>query len=62
MAVQDPRPHDRRPRGLNFLLGGAVVAAGMLGYLAVGGQIDLGGYGAPQVLIAEPGAGPLGVR
>ena len=48
------RPRQRRPRGLNFLLGGSVVAIAVLVYLAVGGEIDLGGLGAPQVRIDDP--------
>ena len=47
-------PLRRRPRGVNFLLGGTFVAlALLLGGVAMG-VVDLGGFGAPQVRIDAP--------
>lgn len=53
-----PRPLPRRlprrlPRGLNFLLGGTVVAVGVLIFALVGGRFDLGIGSAPPVRIDE---------
>ncbi|KIT15977.1 hypothetical protein [Jannaschia aquimarina] len=47
-----PRLH--WPRGLNFLLGGVVVAAIGLGVLLLAGPVDLGLFGAPDVRIDAP--------
>lgn len=43
----------RRPRGLNFLLGGLSVAVVVAAYVAFGGALDFGA-GAPHVRIDGP--------
>ncbi|CUH39055.1 hypothetical protein JSE7799_01774 [Jannaschia seosinensis] len=44
--------HRRRlPRGINFLLGGVIVAATLVGAAVISGVVDLGLGGAPDVLI-----------
>ncbi|MFO6463351.1 hypothetical protein ACK8OR_03075 [Jannaschia sp. KMU-145] len=40
----------RRTRGINFILGGTLVAALFTAFLAVGGSLDVG-LGAPEVRI-----------
>ncbi|WGH78650.1 hypothetical protein [Jannaschia ovalis] len=44
-----------RTRGINFLLGGTLVAVAFTAFLAFGGSLDLG-IGAPKVRIDEPTA------
>jgi uncharacterized membrane protein YccF (DUF307 family) len=47
--------HYRRlPRGINFLLGGTVVAVGFLLFAIVGGTFDFSIGGAPNVRIDGP--------
>ena len=58
--VHSPRRRRRLPRGVNFILGGLLVAAGAIVYSVLAGPIDLGGFGAPDVLIGDP-ADVLGV-
>ena len=40
-------PSRRRTRGVNFLLGGTVVAIAFVAFLVLGGQVDFG-LGAPS--------------
>lgn len=42
---------NRLPRGINFLLGGIVVAVGFIMFALLGGSLDLGVGGAPDVRI-----------
>lgn len=44
-------PDRRLPRGINFLLGGTVVALAVAIFLLFGGSFDLGVGGAPDVRI-----------
>ncbi|MEM9798304.1 MAG: hypothetical protein AAF919_17565 [Pseudomonadota bacterium] len=50
-----------RPRGLNFLLGGTVVAACFLAYAVLGGGFEFGGT-APDVRIDRPLAANAGAQ
>ncbi|CTQ34053.1 hypothetical protein [Jannaschia rubra] len=43
----------RRPRGINFLLGGTVVTVGVLLYTMFGGPLDFSMGGAPSVRIDQ---------
>ncbi|MGB3406893.1 MAG: hypothetical protein WBA67_05305 [Jannaschia sp.] len=42
-----------RTRGINFLLGGTLVAVCFIGYSVLSGQLDFG-FGAPDVRIDGP--------
>ncbi|MCK0166617.1 hypothetical protein MWU52_03540 [Jannaschia sp. S6380] len=44
----------RLPRGINFLLGGSVVAAGFILFAILGGSIDFRIGGTPDVRIDGP--------
>lgn len=44
----------RLPRGINFLLGGSVVAVSLFLLAMVSGTIDIGVGGAPDVRIDQP--------
>ncbi|MGB3690999.1 MAG: hypothetical protein WBA02_17060 [Jannaschia helgolandensis] len=46
----------RLPRGINFLLGGIVVAVGFIMFALLGGSFDLGVGGAPEVRIEASSA------
>ncbi|SDZ39843.1 hypothetical protein SAMN05444004_1137 [Jannaschia faecimaris] len=48
MAYQSYR---RLPRGINFLLGGTVVAIGIAVFVLLGGSLDFAVGGAPSVRI-----------
>ncbi|GIT95888.1 hypothetical protein JANAI62_25110 [Jannaschia pagri] len=43
----------RRPRGVNFILGGTLVACAFLAFSLFSGQVDLG-IGVPDVRIDRP--------
>ncbi|CTQ50653.1 hypothetical protein [Jannaschia donghaensis] len=43
----------RLPRGINFLLGGTVVAIGFMLFAVLGGSFDLSIGGAPSVRIDD---------
>ena len=43
-------PLPRRTRGVNFLLGGTLVAIGFLSFAVLSGQFDFG-FGVPDVRI-----------
>lgn len=47
----------RLPRGFNFLLGGTVVAIGLMLFAILGDSFDLSIGGAPSVRIDGPVAG-----
>lgn len=44
----------RLPRGINFLLGGTIVAVGFVAFAILGGSFDFGLGSAPPVRIDEP--------
>ncbi|WP_299649877.1 hypothetical protein [uncultured Jannaschia sp.] len=52
----------RRPRGLALVLGGTGLAVVVLGIVLVGGFLDLGVGGAPQVRIDTPATAQVAKR
>lgn len=50
--MANPLPPRRRTRGLNFLLGGTLVAAGFIAFSLLSGQVDFG-FGVPDVRIDQ---------